>query len=181
MVYHMDPSTLPPYPHWGFQSLRSWAINPNLTPARFPNSHLNCSCGDIYIVCGYYCVSFLQEVGWGYCISERAREACEGHSNYLSPVSKIPPVTISNHQNRTPHTTWGDNMLVRETKGGGGEREQVRRIKEWEHREEEDGARKRGRQWSRKICRTVLKQQWMLIWNLCTMKRKSEINKAIIV
>ncbi|TNN57670.1 hypothetical protein EYF80_032132 [Liparis tanakae] len=42
-------------------------------------------------------------------VSQRAKRASEGHSNNLRSVSRIPPVTISNQQNRTPQTTSGDN------------------------------------------------------------------------
>lgn len=82
--------------------------------------------------------------------------------NYLSPVSKIPPVTISNHQNRTPHTTWGENMLVRETKDAEREKEFVGRGNGNIGRGKddirvEDENRKRGEQ-SRKMCCTASKQ-----------------------
>lgn len=50
-----------------------------------------------------------------------------GQKNNLGSVSRIPPVTISNHQNRTPHATWGENTLVKKTKHRGRESDCVER------------------------------------------------------
>lgn len=107
-------------------------------------------------------IFFLQEVRQACCILRDSEKYVRATLNYLSPVSKIPPVTISNHQNRTPHTTWGENMLVRETKDAEREKEFVGRGNGNIGRGKddirvEDENRKRGEQ-SRKMCCTASKQ-----------------------
>ena len=83
-------------------------------------------------------VSFLQDVVHDGILHRGQRKHVKAFVTIKALSAKIPPVTIIKHQDRAPHSTLGDHMLVRERQGGRRERMSVQ-DEEWAHRKGKDG------------------------------------------